>query len=99
MSKESIQSRGVKVALLEDACEAENTAKLQRAQRLEGLSVREGHALSSTEESVLRMRHGLSVKSEALLATNNVNDLTFMKLRELELRAFDLSGRLDELSD
>ncbi len=70
-----------------------------KTRRVQSLEPREGRELSSVEEAVVRMHHGVSVKPDAKLPTNGVNDDLMRKLLEMEVRAFEKSGRMDELED
>ncbi len=67
--------------------------------RVTSLEAKPGKALSSLEEAVVRMHHGVSVKNDAILATNGVSDELMAKLLEMEVNAFEKSGRADELDD
>lgn len=67
--------------------------------RIQSLEPKPGKELSSLEEAVVRMHHGVSVKAEAKLPTNGVNDDLMRKLLEMEVRAFEKTGRLDDLED
>jgi hypothetical protein len=55
--------------------------------------------LTSLEEAVVRMHHGVSVKSGAQLPTNGVTDELMGQLFEMEVRAHVESGRIDALPD
>ncbi len=68
-------------------------------QRVASLEARPGQALSSLEEAVVRMHHGVSVKNDAVLASNGVSDELMAKLLEMEVAAFEKSGRADEIDD
>jgi len=59
---------------------------------------RERKALDATEEKVVRMRRGITVPDDMPLPRiGQSNPATRAKLMELEKRAFERSGRLDEL--
>ena len=45
------------------------------------------------------MHHGVSVIPGAELATNGVNDEVMAQLLEMEVKAFEATGRLDDLDD
>jgi len=75
------------------------TTTTRETQRVTSLEPREGRMLSSLEESVVRMHHGVSVKADAALPTNGVNDDVMTQLLEMEVRAFEATGLLDELDD
>lgn len=68
-------------------------------QRVTSLEPKPAKALTSLEEAVVRMHHGVSVKNDAVLATNGVTDELMQKLLEMEVAAFTKSGRIDELDD
>lgn len=55
--------------------------------------------LTSLEEAVVRMHHGVSVKPQAQLPTNGVTDELMGQLFEMEVRAHVESGRIDALPD
>jgi hypothetical protein len=76
----------------------EQTRAIQ-TQRVTSLEAKGGKALTSLEEAVVRMHHGVSVKGDAVLATNGVTDELMAKLLEMEVQAFEKSGRGDELDD
>lgn len=76
------------------------TRTLERqTQRVTSLEPREGHRLTSLEEAVVRMHHGISLKPEACLSTNGVTDDLMAELLHMEIRAFELSGQIDHLDD
>ena len=75
------------------------TTQTLETKRVTSLESREGQRLSSLEEAVVRMHHGVSVKPEAQLATNGVNDEVMAQLLEMEVKAFEQTDRLDELDD
>ena len=76
------------------------SVRLQTAPgRVRSLEPREGRMLSSLEEAVVRMHHGIGVKPAAELATNGVTDELLGHLAEMEGRAFEKTGRVDELPD
>lgn len=75
------------------------TTKTRELRRVESLEPREGQMLTSLEESVVRMHHGVSMKPEARLPTNGVSDEIMAQLLEMEVRAFETTGRIDELDD
>ena len=53
---------------------AKAKAKAKQTRRVTSLEPRAGTHLSSLEEAVVRMHHGVSVKPQALLQTNGVTD-------------------------
>jgi hypothetical protein len=67
------------------------------AGRVRTLEPRDGRMLSSLEEAVVRMHHGVGVKATAELATNGITAELLHHLTLLEARAFERSGRVDEL--
>ena len=58
-----------------------------------------GRQLSSLEEAVVRMHHGVSVKAEATLASNMVTDELATQLLDREVDAHIATGRAEELPD
>ena len=54
-----------------------------------------GEALSSTEENLVRMRHGLAVGLDTPLPSNAVTAALKQKLLEIELRAYEATGRAE----
>ncbi|MCP4499841.1 MAG: hypothetical protein GY822_07755 [Deltaproteobacteria bacterium] len=70
-----------------------------KGKRLTSLSIRGDEQLSSTEESVLRMHHGISIAADATLATNGISDDLMNQLRDMEIKAFEATGRIDDLDD
>lgn len=75
------------------------TTTTTTTQRVTSLEPKDGRLLSSLEESVVRMHHGVSLKPGARLPTNGVNDEVMAQLLEMEVRAFEETGRIDELDD
>jgi hypothetical protein len=75
------------------------TTKTREQRRVQSLEPREGHPLTSLEEAVVRMHHGVSLRAEALLPTNGVKEALMAQLLEMEVRAFEETGRADELDD
>ena len=75
------------------------TTTKTETRRITTLEPRDGQLLTSLEESVVRMHHGVSLRPEARLATNGSNDELMAELLERELAAFEATGRLDELDD
>jgi hypothetical protein len=69
------------------------------ARRVESLEAREGRQLSSLEEAVVRMHHGVSVKAAAALQTNAVTDDLAAELLDREVDAHIATGRAEELPD
>ncbi|MDP2341353.1 MAG: hypothetical protein Q8O67_10365 [Deltaproteobacteria bacterium] len=73
--------------------------KATEARRVSSLEPKGGRQLSSLEEAVVRMHHGVSVKAEATLQTNSVTDELASQLLDLEVDAHIATGRADELPD
>jgi hypothetical protein len=69
------------------------------AQRVKSLTTKAGQSLSSLEESVLRMHHGVSVKPMAALASNGTTAALMTDLHEREVDAFLESGMHEHLPD
>ena len=67
--------------------------------RLQSLAAKAGVSLSSLEENVLRMHHGISIRTHAELATNGTTQALMTQLVELEVDAHMNSGRAEELGD
>jgi hypothetical protein len=72
---------------------------VREARRLQSLQPKDGKLLSSLEEAVVRMHHGVSVRAEAELATNAVTDELARTLLDMEVDAHVKSGRADDLPD
>ena len=79
--------------------EATSTRQKTATRRITSLDVKGGKALTSLEEAVVRMHHGVSVKPHAQLPTNGVTDEVMAQLFEIEVRAHVESGRIDALPD
>jgi hypothetical protein len=75
------------------------TTKTVETKRVTSLEAREGQRLTSLEEAVVRMHHGVSLKPDAPLATNGVSEEVMGRLLEMEVNAFEKTGRIDELDD
>lgn len=75
------------------------TTTTRETRRVQSLEPKEGQMLSSLEEAVVRMHHGVSLRPEARLPTNGVTDEIMAQLLEMEVRAFEMTGRIDELDD
>lgn len=71
----------------------------RETRRVQSLETKDGQLLTSLEEAVVRMHHGVSLRPEARLPTNGVNDEVMAQLLEMEVRAFEATGRIDELDD
>jgi hypothetical protein len=71
----------------------------KQTQRVTSLEAKDGKTLSSLEEAVVRMHHGVSVRADARLPTNGVNDELMADLLQMEVRAFEMTGRIDSLED
>ncbi|MCC7072955.1 MAG: hypothetical protein IT383_16645 [Deltaproteobacteria bacterium] len=78
---------------------ARTKAKATQTRRVTSLVPKGGAQLSSLEEAVVRMHHGVSVKASTPLATNGATDELMGQLFEMEVRAHVESGRIDELPD
>ena len=76
-----------------------SATRTQKTQRVTSLEPRGGKVLTSLEEAVVRMHHGVSVKPQAQLPTNGVTDELMAQLFEMEVRAHVESGRIDALPD
>lgn len=74
------------------------TAKTE-TRRVTSLEPKAGRQLSSLEEAVVRMHHGVSVKASAALATNAVTDALAGQLLDMEVDAHIATGRAEELPD
>jgi hypothetical protein len=82
--------------------ETSRTAEItttRETRRVQSLEPKEGTRLTSLEEAVVRMHHGVSLRPDARLPTNGVNDEVMAQLLEMEVRAFEATGRIDELDD
>ena len=78
---------------------SKSTTKTQTTRRVESLEPKKGKQLSSLEEAVVRMHHGVSVKSSAKLPSNGVNDEVMAQLFEIEVKSHVESGRIDDLPE
>jgi hypothetical protein len=78
---------------------AKTATTTKETRRVTSLEAKDGKALSSLEEAVVRMHHGVSVKKEAQLPTNGVTDELMAQMFEMEVRAHVESGRIDDLPD
>lgn len=67
--------------------------------RVKSLTPKTGRQLSSLEEAVVRMHHGVSVRAEAELSSNAVTDELATELLDREVDAHIATGRADELPD
>jgi hypothetical protein len=67
--------------------------------RVTSLQPKPGQQLSSLEEAVVRMHHGVSLKPEAALATNGMSEGLAAQLLDLEVDAHIATGRGEELPD
>jgi hypothetical protein len=70
--------------------EATTTSKKRR---LSNVTTRAGETLTSAEENVVRMNHGLEVGLHAPLPSNAVNAALRQYLLEIEKRAYLATGR------
>lgn len=78
---------------------SKTAVRARETRRVTSLEARDGKALSSLEEAVVRMHHGVSVKPQANLATNGTTDELMAQFFEIEVRAHVESGRIDDLPD
>lgn len=78
---------------------AKATTRARETRRVTSLEPKGGKVLTSLEEAVVRMHHGVSVKPQAQLPTNGVTDELMAQLFEMEVRAHVESGRIDDLPD
>lgn len=89
MSNRRSQSGSQKVAVVTTA----------EPQRVQSLATKPGQTLSSLEESVVRMHHGISLRADAALRSNATDDTLRERLLNMEVDAFIASGRTEELPD
>lgn len=75
------------------------TTTTRETKRVTSLEPRKQKVLTSLEEAVVRMHHGVSVKPQAQLPTNGVTDELMGQLFEMEVRAHVESGRIDTLPE
>ncbi len=73
--------------------------KTVSGQRVQSLEPKRGKQLTSLEEAVVRMHHGVSVKPSAKLPTNGVTDAVMGQLVEIEVKSHLETGRIDDLPD
>ena len=71
----------------------------KQTQRLSEIDTKAGEMLTSLEEATLRMHHGISLKPEGVLATNALSEPLREELLEMELNAFEKTGRIAQLPD
>ena len=74
----------------------ENT---RESRRVTSLEPKHKKTLTSLEEAVVRMHHGISVKPSAQLSTNGVNEKVMGELVEIEVRSYIETGRANDLPD
>ena len=67
-----------------------------KTKRLNSVSRQNGH-MSSKKEAILRMHHGITVKEEAILPVHASHGPLYEQLLEIELRAFEATGRMAEM--
>jgi hypothetical protein len=80
--------------------EQTQTIELEKqTQRLSDIETKAGEMLTSLEEATLRMHHGISLKPEGVLATNALSEPLREELLEIELNAFEQTGRIEQLPD
>ncbi len=75
------------------------TTKQTQTRRLTSLEPKVARQLSSLEEAVVRMHHGVSVRAEAELQSNAVTDELAAELLDREVDAHIATGRAEELPD
>ena len=75
------------------------TQRARETRRITSLEAKGGKTLSSLEEAVVRMHHGVSLKPEAALASNGVTDELMSNLLEREVDAHVKTGRAEQLPD
>jgi hypothetical protein len=78
---------------------ARTTPRAKETRRVTSLEPKPHKQLTSLEEAVVRMHHGVSLKPQAVLPTNGVTDEVMAQLFEMEVRAFVESGRIDDLPE
>ncbi|MBI5493608.1 MAG: hypothetical protein HY904_01195 [Deltaproteobacteria bacterium] len=71
----------------------EVTQTAARKRRLSNVKTRPGETLSSAEENVLRMHHGMEVGLHDPLPSNAVNSALRQYLLDIEKRAYLATGR------
>jgi hypothetical protein len=76
-----------------------STTTATQTRRITSTQPKAGRQLSSLEEAVVRMHHGVSVKPEATLASNAVTDELASQLLDREVDAHIATGRAEELPD
>lgn len=64
-----------------------------RKRRLSNVQARAGETLTSTEEATMRMHHGIDAGHHQPLPTNAINAAIRQQLLEIELRAYEMTGR------
>lgn len=74
------------------------TVEIQ-TQRVTSLEPRTGMRLTSLEEAVVRMHHGVSVRADAKLPTHGFSEELMARLLDMEVDAFEKSGRADDVED
>jgi hypothetical protein len=75
------------------------TTSKTETRRVTSTQPKTGRQLSSLEEAVVRMHHGVSLKPEAALATNGVTEALASQLLDMEVDAHIATGRAEELPD
>ena len=93
-TRTATSKRGAKEAVKEATRERRKDTR-----RITSLVAKPGKVLSSLEEAVVRMHHGVSVKPQAQLPTNGVTDALMGEFFEMEIRAHTESGRIDDLPE
>ena len=76
----------------------DRTSRQKGAKTTTVTKTRDAAGIEATEEKVVRMRHGFRAPDDLELAqVGQDNPDIAARLREIELRALEMSGRMDEL--
>jgi hypothetical protein len=75
------------------------TTTRTQTRRVTSTQPKAGRQLSSLEEAVVRMHHGVSLKPDAALANSGVTDELASQLLDMEVDAHIATGRAEELPD
>lgn len=75
------------------------TTSKTETRRVTSTQPKAGRQLSSLEEAVVRMHHGVSLKPEAALVSNGVTEELATQLLDMEVDAHIATGRAEELPD
>lgn len=71
----------------------------KKENKIKSLEPRDDEALGDLQESVLRAKHGITLKNHGKIRTKAADDKMYEQLLEMELHAFEQAGRMDELYD